>query len=74
MKRLDLRGAECPKPLYEVARTLREAGKGETIEIIVDSKLCYDMIMDLVNAVGLAKVLETTEGEVSTIKLLVTGN
>ncbi|MCE4612064.1 MAG: sulfurtransferase TusA family protein [Desulfurococcales archaeon] len=71
VKRLDLRGAECPKPLYEVARTIRESRAGDLIEILVDSKECEEMIVDMVTAVDAGRVEKDAKPESTVIKIYV---
>lgn len=69
VKRLDLRGAECPKPLYEVARTIRESRAGDLIEILVDSRDCEEMIVDMVTAIDAGTVEKAVESGATLLKI-----
>ncbi len=64
MKRLDLTGSECPIPFIRAMEEFSNAKEGETLEIIMDSRRCVELLEESVKATraGDIKVEEVSPG------------
>lgn len=71
MKKIDLRGMECPTPLIKAIEEYTKLGEGETLEILMDSKQCVELLDEGINEMkaGEIKIEETNPG---TYKVILT--
>ncbi len=64
MKRLDLTGSECPIPFIRAIEEFSNVNEGETLEIVMDSKRCVELLEESVKTTrsGDIKVEEISPG------------
>lgn len=48
MKKIDLRGMECPHPFIKAVEEYSKLSQGETLEIIMTSKRCVELLQEAI--------------------------
>ncbi len=56
LRKLDVRGEDCPSPLTKVARALAELDRSDKLIVLVDSNECLRLIRELIEVLGVSIV------------------
>lgn len=62
MKKIDLKGLNCPEPVIKTKKELDEMNTGETIEVIVDNPAAWENVTRLAESQG-AKAVRSISGK-----------
>lgn len=58
--KIDARGKQCPLPVIEAKNALKDAEKGEVVEILVDNEIAVKNLMKMAEHKGLASASAKT--------------
>ena len=68
--KIDARGKQCPLPVIEAKNALKDAEKGEVVEILVDNEIAVQNLMKMAEHKGLASASAKTGDREYLVKIV----